>query len=146
MQASATQQFLEGYKAAVYQKDLDAFCRLYADDVSIFDAWGGPWYTDGLADLRQSTEQWFSSLGEERVLVAESEVRAANLESLAVAHGIWRFAAVSADGAELRWLENRFSVSLRLESGSWKVFHQHTSSPAEFGSGKVQLRRLQSAA
>jgi ketosteroid isomerase-like protein len=146
MQATATQQFLEGYKAAVYQQDLEAFCRLYAADVSVFDAWGGPWFSEGLASLRASTEQWFTSLGDERVLVSESEVHSSAAESLAVAHGIWRFAAVSREGKELRWLENRFSDSLRLESGGWKVFHQHTSSPAEFGSGKVQLRRPQSAA
>lgn len=146
MQATATQQFLDGYRSAVFQKDLEAFCRLYAEDVSIFDAWGGPWFADGLGALRASTEEWFSSLGDERVIVSETEVHSSAGSSLAMVHGIWRFAAVFSDGKELRSLENRFSVALRAEPDGWKVFHQHTSSPAEFGSGKVQLRRPKGAA
>lgn len=143
--ATVTEQFLEGYRDAVFQKDVEAFCRLYAEDVVVFDAWGGPWFTEGLGALREGAEQWFRSLGEERVAVAASEVHTAAGESIAVAHGLWRFAAMSPEGAELRWLENRFTVMLRLQAGGWKVFHQHTSSPAEFGSGKVQLQRPSAA-
>lgn len=141
MHTSATRQFLEGYKAAVYGKDLEAFCRLYTEDVGIFDAWGPPWSTEGLASLRASTEAWFGSLGDERVRVSDSEVHGIEAGSIAMVRGIWRFAAVSPAGAELRWLENRFSVGLRLEAGGWKAFHQHTSSPAQFGSGTIQLQR-----
>ena len=141
MSIAPTQQFLDGYQAAVLQQDLAAFCALYADDVCVFDAWGGPWLTQGLPALRAGTEQWFNSLGRERVQVSASDVQHAVGDDLATVHGIWRFAAISPEGHELRWLENRFSVSLRRTPVGWKVFHQHTSSPAEFGSGKVQLRR-----
>ena len=133
--------FLAAYQLAVLAKDLEAFCSLYAEDVSVFDAWGDPWFTNGLASLRSSTKAWFDSLGWESVSVSVSDVVSTDSEDLSFGHGVFRFAGLSATGEETRWLENRFTVSLSRASGSWKVTHQHTSSPADFVSKKVQLRR-----
>jgi len=141
MHPSPVETFLAGYRAAVYEKDLEAFCALYADDVCIFDAWGGPWSTQGIGPLRASTEDWFTSLGDERVQVTDAAVQSRTGDGLALVHGIWRFSAIAPDGRVLRWLENRFSVGLRAAAGRWQVCHQHTSSPADFTNGKVQLRR-----
>ena len=139
---SPVYQFLANYKNAVFAKDIDAFCSLYAEDVCVFDAWGGPWIVRGIDALRESTKEWFDSLGNERVLVGDDEVQASVDSIHASGHGIWRFAALSQSGQELRWLENRFSVSMRKEGELWKIVHQHTSSPAEFSTMKVQLRRV----
>ena len=37
---SQVTEVVEGYKAAVHAKDLDALIELYDDNVRVFDAWG----------------------------------------------------------------------------------------------------------
>ena len=59
-------QILEAYKAAVHDRNVDAFLRLYDPEARVFDTWG-VWSYEGVAARRGAIEQWFASLGAERV-------------------------------------------------------------------------------
>lgn len=119
---------LAAYKAAVLAKDVDAFAALYARDVRVFDMWGR-WEHRGLAAWREMAVAWFGSLGEERVVVDFTDVATELSPELASGHAFARFAAVDAAGNELRALNNRFSVVMRVEDGAWKIVHEHSSAP-----------------
>jgi uncharacterized protein (TIGR02246 family) len=131
---------LDAYKAAVFAKDVDAFVSLYDRDVRIFDMWGS-WSYDGLEAWRGMVSEWFASLGTERVGVVMDDVRITVAHDLAVVHAFLTFKGLSAEGKELRAMQNRLTCTLRKVDGAWKIFHEHTSSPADFETAKVMLKR-----
>jgi ketosteroid isomerase-like protein len=133
-------QVLEDYKAAVFAKDIDAFIALYDEDVLVFDMWG-VWSYHGIASWRDMAARWFGSLGTERVIVDFSDVQTIAAEDLAVVHAFVKYKAVSADGVDLRSLDNRLTVTLRKKADGWKVVHEHTSSPIDFETAKVMFQR-----
>lgn len=133
-------EVLEGYAAAVRAKDVDAFVGLYSDDVRTFDLWS-VWSYDGKAALREMVAEWFGSLGTDVVAVEFDEVRSEAGDGVASVSAFTTFRGLSADGEELRSMNNRLTWVLRREDdGSWKIVHEHTSAPAG-DEGKVQLRR-----
>ncbi|MGZ8809181.1 MAG: YybH family protein [Mycobacterium sp.] len=131
---------LAGYRAAVLAKDVDAFCALYDPDIHVFDMWGR-WQHQGLAAWRDMASAWFSSVGEERVVVEFSEVHSTVSGDLAFGHAFVRFSAEAADGTELRSLNNRLTLVLKRQAEGWKIVHEHTSAPIDHGSGKPLLHR-----
>ncbi|MGF6295115.1 YybH family protein [Paraburkholderia youngii] len=133
-------QVLEGYKAAVWAKDVDSFVALYDRDAVVFDMWG-TWSYNGIASWRAMTEGWFGSLGAERVIVDFSDARTMVAADLAVVHAFATYKAVDAGGVELRAMDNRLSMTLRQQADGWKIVHQHTSSPIEAGTAQVMFRR-----
>jgi len=133
-------QVLEDYKAAVLAKDVDAFVALYDEDVQIFDMWG-VWSYNGIASWREMAARWFGSLGTERVIVDFSDVQTIGAQDLAVVHAFVKYKAVSADGVDLRSLDNRLTATLRKQGDGWKIVHQHTSSPIDFETAKVMFTR-----
>ena len=133
-------EVLEGYAAAVRAKDVDAFVGLYSDDVRTFDLWS-VWSYDGKAALREMVAEWFGSLGTDVVAVEFDEVRSEAGDGVASVSAFTTFRGLSADGEELRSMNNRLTWVLRREDdGSWKIVHEHTSAPAG-DEGRVQLRR-----
>lgn len=131
------EQVLQAYPAAVYARDVDAFVALYDDDVRVFDAWGR-WSYEGAAAWRGMVTEWFGSLGDERVAVELQEVETIVGESVAVVHAFVTFSGLSAEGEELRAMDNRLTWALRrTPGGDWKVSHEHTSAPADFDTAKV---------
>jgi hypothetical protein len=50
-----------------------------------------------------------------------------------------KFTAKSAEGLTVRWLQNRLTCAIELTDQSWKIKHQHTSSPTD-GDLKAILR------
>lgn len=126
----------EAYAAAVYAKDVAAFTALYAPEVRIFDAWGG-WQQRGLEALHASTNEWFGSLGEERVVVTVSDVQHSAGDTLAAIHGLIEFRAISASGEKVRAMQERVTWLLEKQGEGWWVTHQHSSLPADFETGKV---------
>jgi ketosteroid isomerase-like protein len=56
-------------------------------------------------------------------------------------YALLTYTAVSADGTELRSLDNRITAALRKVDGVWKIFHEHTSAPIDHASTKAMLRR-----
>jgi uncharacterized protein (TIGR02246 family) len=134
------EQMLEQYAAAVRAKDLDAFVGLYADDARTFDLWS-EWSYDGKDALRGMVTEWFGSLGDDLVAVEWDEVRTEAGEEVAALSAFLTFRGLSADGEELRSMNNRLTWVLRKDGdGAWKIAHEHTSAPAG-DEGKVQLRR-----
>jgi ketosteroid isomerase-like protein len=131
---------LERYAAAARAKDVDAFLALYADEVRTFDLWER-WSYDGLAELRPMVEEWFGSLGDELVAVEFDEVREQTGDELAFVSAFTTFRGLSAEGEELRSMNNRLTWVLRKDGADeWKIVHEHTSAPVG-AEGKVSLRR-----
>ncbi len=141
MADGAIEQVLGGYAAAVRAKDVDSFVALYANDVRVFDMWGR-WSYDGAAAWREMAVEWFGSLGSEQVAVEFEDVQTVVGGEVAVVHAFVTFKGLSAEGTELRTMNNRLTWALRKTAdGGWKVAHEHTSAPAGFDSGKVELQR-----
>ena len=135
------EKMLESYRAAAYAKDVDAFVALFSEDVRVFDMWGR-WSYDGTGEWRGMVTDWFGSLGDERVAVEFDDVQIITGEGVAAAHAFVTFKGLSADGQELRAMNNRLSWVLRkAENGAWKVVHEHTSAPVNFETAKVILQR-----
>jgi ketosteroid isomerase-like protein len=134
------QEALTNYSAAVHDKDANAFVSLYSDDLHVFDMWNS-WDLRGIAAWRKMAEGWFSSLGDERVVVTASDVESAVAGDVAVGHATLTYTAVSADGTELRSLDNRITIALRRTGNAWKIFHEHTSGPIRHDSLKGIIKR-----
>jgi uncharacterized protein (TIGR02246 family) len=141
MTERAIEQMLEEYAAAVHARDVDRFAALFADDVRVFDMWG-PWSYEGGEAWRGMATEWFGSLGDERVLVEFEGVEAVVGDDVAIVHTFVTFTGLSADGEELRAMNNRLTWGLRkTREGSWEVAHEHSSAPASFETREVQLQR-----
>ncbi|OQS44248.1 YybH family protein [Chromobacterium haemolyticum] len=125
---SAFEQLLAAYGAAVLAKDAAAFAALYSDDVHVFDIWERD-SLRGIAAWRSMAEQWFQSLGEDRVQVSAQAIESCENAELAIGHALLTYTALSPTGETLRSLSNRISMGLRREQGQWKVFHEHSSLP-----------------
>jgi ketosteroid isomerase-like protein len=134
------EEMLAKYAAAVRAKDVDAFVDLYAGDVRTFDLWS-VWSYDNKDELRGMVTEWFGSLGDDLVTVEWDELRTQDGEDVAGLSAFLTFRGLSANGEELRSMNNRLSWVLRKDGdGEWKIAHEHTSAPAG-DEGKVQLRR-----
>jgi uncharacterized protein (TIGR02246 family) len=135
------EQMLEAYAAAVRAKDVDAFLSLYADDVRTFDLWS-VWSYEGKAALREMVEEWFGSPQTADIVAVEfDEVRTQAGDDVAAVSAFTTYRGLSAEGEELRSMNNRLTWVLRKDpDGTWKIAHEHTSAPAG-EEGKVQLRR-----
>ncbi|QCP53000.1 DUF4440 domain-containing protein [Trinickia violacea] len=133
-------QVLDDYKAAVFEKDVDSFVALYDKDVLVFDMWGA-WSYNGIESWRDMAAGWFSSLGTERVIVDFSDAQAIVAQDLAVVHAFVTYKAVTAEGVELRSLDNRLTVTLRLKGEAWKIIHEHTSAPIDLDTAKAIFKR-----
>ena len=141
MENGSIEQMLDRYAAAARAKDVDGFVALYADDVCVFDTWGR-WSYDGAEAWRGMVAEWFGSLGDEQVAVEFDDVETVVGDDVAVAHAFLTYKGLSADGTELRSMNNRTTWALRKTAGGgWQVVHEHSSAPADFETGKVQLIR-----
>jgi ketosteroid isomerase-like protein len=132
---------LARYSAAAHDKDVNAFVSLYADDLHVFDMWN-TWELRGIAAWRNMAEGWFKSLGDERVVVTASDITSTVSGDLALGHATLTFTAVSAEGKELRSLDNRISVALKRIGNTWKIFHEHTSAPISHETLKGTIKRV----
>ncbi len=131
---------LDAYKAAVLAKDVDAFISLYDQDVRVFDLWG-TWSYNGTEAWRAAVTDWFGSLGAERVAVAMEDVQTVVTHDVAVAHMFITYKGLSAEGKDLRAMQNRLTWVLRYTDGAWKIVHEHTSAPVDVETSKVILQR-----
>lgn len=121
-------QVLEFYKTSVYEKDVDKFLSVYDSTARVFDTWG-VWLFEGAESRRPVIENWFVSLGQERVRVNFSDVNVVESDNMAILTAIGSYAAISIDNKELRSMQNRFTWVMKLIEGRWKIFHEHTSVP-----------------
>jgi len=131
---------LARYSAAAYDKNVDAFVSLYAHDVHVFDMWNS-WELRGIDAWRDMAAGVFSSLGDERVVVSASDVVSTATGELALGHATLTYTALSADGRELRSLDNRITLALRRVGNAWKIFHEHTSGPIDHKTMRGVIKR-----
>lgn len=134
-------KILDGYKQAVYEKNLSAFEALYDENISVFDMWGANWKYQGIQSWMGMAQEWFSSLKDERVVVDFEEVQMKQSSEMAFVSAYVKYSAVSAEGATLRSLQNRMTCVLELKNGSWLITHEHTSGPIDHSTLKVSLNR-----
>ena len=136
---SDIKSLFDDYKAAVFQKDIDAFLALFDENVRVFDMWA--WAYEGHVAWRGMVTGWFSSLGAERDVVSFDDIRIQESGDIGVASAFMRFAAVSEKGEELRFLQNRLTWVVQKKAGVWKIIHEHTSGPVDGETMKVRLQR-----
>jgi ketosteroid isomerase-like protein len=141
VEVDVIEQLLTDYSEAVRAKDVDRFVALYSADVRVFDMWGR-WSYDDAAAWREVAAEWFGSLGSEQVAVEFADVHTVIGEDVAVADAFVTYQGLSAEGDELRAMNNRVTWALRKQpDGTWKVVHEHSSAPVDFETSKVQLQR-----
>jgi uncharacterized protein (TIGR02246 family) len=128
------------YAAAVHAKDEQAFLALYDEKVVVFDAWD-EWVYEGREAWSRMVENWFGSLGEERVRVEFSPISCIAEADWAVWCATVRYIGLGTAGEELRSMENRISWTLQRRGGGWLIVHEHSSAPASFETLKVKLKR-----
>jgi ketosteroid isomerase-like protein len=133
-------RILGAYEAAVFAKDVDGFMRLYSPDVRIFDAWG-VWLYNGAEPWRRAVEGWLGSLGSERVRVSFEEVMSLSGRDLSSVNAIVTYAALSAEGVEVRAMQNRITWVFRTVGDVPRIIHEHTSAPIGFEDMKAILVR-----
>jgi ketosteroid isomerase-like protein len=131
---------LDTYKSAVLAKNAQTFMHLYDPDVRVFDTWG-IWSYEGATAWRIAVEGWFASLGNESVRVTFEDVKIIGDPNLASMSAFVTYAAFSAEGHELRSMQNRISWILRSRGHVLRVVHEHTSAPLGFDDAKALLTR-----
>ena len=130
---------LQSYAAAVLAGDVEAFMRLYDPRVRVFDAWG-VWSYEGSAAWRRAVEGWFGSLGNEKVKVTFDDVQTSAGRESSMVTAVVTYAGVSAEGRELRAMQNRLTWVLRT-TDDLRIVHEHTSAPIGFTDSKAILQR-----
>lgn len=131
------------YEAAVFKKDVDAFMRLYDPAVRVFDAWG-VWSYEGAPAWQRAVEGWFTSLGTERVKVRFEDVHSWPGKDVTSISAIVTYAGHSAEGVQLRAMQNRLTWVLRTVGHVARIVHEHTSAPIGFDDSKAILVREKS--
>ena len=131
---------LETYKSAVLAKNAETFMHLYAPEARVFDAWG-TWSYEGAAAWRVAVEGWFSSLGSEACRVTFEDVQIVGESGFAAMSAIATYVATSAQGQEVRAMQNRVSWVLATRGHVLRIVHEHTSAPIGFEDAKAILKR-----
>ena len=121
-------QIFEVYRTTVFAKDVDAFTALYDENIHVFDMWG-KWSYDGIQAWRGMVTEWFGSLGNEKVGVDFSDMQIEAASDIFIAHAIVTYRGLSAEGKELRSMQNRLTWGLKNINGAWKIIHEHSSAP-----------------
>lgn len=133
---------IESYKSAVYARDVDAFMRIYDPKVRVFDTWG-VWEYENAAQWKSAVDAWLSSLGTEKVKVTFADLNVSGSVDYAVLSAVVTYAGVSADGEELRAMQNRLTWALKTSGHVLRIIHEHTSAPVGFEDMKAILQRKQ---
>lgn len=131
---------IETYKSAVLAKNVDTFMHLYDPEVRVFDTWG-TWSYEGAAAWRLAIEGWFSSLRGETVKVTFDDVKIIGEPGFAAMSAVVTYAGISAQGQEIRAMQNRLSWVLKTRGHVMRIVHEHTSAPVGFEDAKAILKR-----
>ncbi|HND50487.1 MAG TPA: nuclear transport factor 2 family protein, partial [Anaerolineales bacterium] len=75
------------------------------------------------------------------VKVEFNEMQITETKEMAIAHMIVTFRGLSAEGTELRSMQNRMTCVLKNINGAWQIIHEHSSSPLEPSSLKAILHK-----
>lgn len=99
------------------------------------------WRYDGITAWREVAKDWFDALGADKDVVTFSDIEITEKGELALITAIAKFTATSEQGEALRYLENRLTWVAVKKGLTWKIIHQHTSSPIDFNTMQVVLKR-----
>jgi ketosteroid isomerase-like protein len=133
-------QALDTYKSAVLAKNVETFMHLYDPEVRVLDTWG-TWSYEGAAAWRIAVEGWFSSLGNQTVRVTFEDVRITAEPGLVLVSAFVRYAASSAEGQEVRAMQNRITWVMKSRGHVLRIVHEHTSTPIGFEDAKAIFSR-----
>ncbi|WP_201495294.1 YybH family protein [Rubrivivax sp. A210] len=136
----AITRVLDTYKSSVRAKDAGTLMKLYDPKVRVFDTWG-IWSYEGAASWQSAVESWFTSLGTETVNVHFEDVQVVASEGFASLSAIVTYSAVSAQGEQLRAMQNRLTWVLKSTGHVLRIVHEHTSAPVGFEDAKAILSR-----
>ena len=131
---------IEQYKAAVLARDVSAFMRLYDPKARIFDAWG-IWEYDNASNWQVAVEGWLGSQTTEKIKVSFENVQIQGSRDFAVVSAIVTYAEVSAQGEQVRAMQNRITWALRTIGHVLRIVHEHTSAPIGFDDQKAILQK-----
>lgn len=131
---------LEAYATAVLHKDAAAYTSIFDENIRVFDMWQ-EWRYDGITAWREVAKDWFDALGADKDVVSFSDIEITEKGELALITAIAKFTATSEQGEALRYLENRLTWVAVKKGLTWKIIHQHTSSPIDFNTMQVVLKR-----
>lgn len=92
-----------------------------------------------------AVEAWFTSLGTEKVGVSFDDVQVSGSPDFEVVHAFVTYAGLSAQGEQLRAMQNRITWVLKTSGHVLRIIHEHTSAPVGFDDMKAILQRAQSA-
>ena len=133
-------RILDAYQNAVLNRDVDAFMRLYDPKVRVFDTWG-VWAYEDAVKWRRAIESWFGSLGTEKVKVGFEDVKSSGSADFAVVSAMVTYSGISAQGEQLRTMQNRLTWVLKTSGHVLRIVHEHTSAPVGFDDHKAILLR-----
>ncbi len=133
-------RLIDQYKSAVRARDVGALIRLYDPRTRIFDAWGVWEYRD-LEKWQVAVEGWFGSSPDETFNVWFEDVHASGSEESALVTAIVTYASFSAQGEQIRSMQNRITWALRTSSHVLRIAHEHTSTPIGFEDQKAILQK-----
>jgi len=131
---------IEGYKAAVAARDIDAFMRLYDPAVRVFDAWG-VWSYEGVPAWKSPIENWFASHPDDRHVVTFEDISCVSTPAFVSVAAIVTYAMVSPQGEQVGAMQNRLSWVLEQGASGLSIVHEHTSVPVGFEDQKAILQR-----
>ena len=131
---------LEAYATAVLHKDAAAYTSIFDENIRVFDMWQ-EWRYDGITAWREVAKDWFDALGADKDVVTFSDIEITEKGELALITAIAKCTATSEQGEALRYLENRLTWVAVKKGLTWKIIHQHTSSPIDFNTMQVVLKR-----
>lgn len=101
----------------------------------------GVWSYKGEAAWRKLIEQWFGSLDNERVKVKFDDIQTTAVQGFGMVDAVVTYAAIAANGEDLRNMQNRLTWVLKQKNDIWKIIHEHTSVPVDFDHMKAILQR-----
>ena len=131
---------IEGYKAAVAARDIDAFMRLYDPAVRVFDAWG-VWSYEGIPAWKAPIQSWFASDPDNRHVVTFEDVSSISTPAFSSVAAIVTYAMISAGGEPKGAMQNRLTWVLGPGEGGLTIVHEHTSVPVGFEDQKAIFQR-----
>ena len=131
---------IETYKSAVLAKNAETLMHLYDPEVRVFDTWG-VWSYEGAAAWRVAVEGWFASLLNESCRVRFDDVRTIESAGFAAMSAVATYTGISAQGEDVRSMQNRISWVLKTSGHVLRIVHEHTSVPVGFEDTKGILAR-----
>ncbi len=134
-------QVLGLYCQSAYDKNLELYLSLYAEDAKIFETWGPEWLHHTPESWSAHTEEWFTSLKKDLMMIEFEEIQVEQTFQMGFISAFVKYVVTNASGEALRSQESRFTCIIEPRDGQWKITHQHSSGPIDRSNQKGILVR-----